>query len=836
MSRINTNVSSLVGRNNLNQANANLAQSLTRLSTGLRINTGADDPAGLIASENLRSDITSIERAISNTDRASQVIATADSALGQVSSLLNDIRGLVTESANAGALSDEQIAANQLQVDSSLEALNRIAQTTEFQGRRLLDGSLDFLTTAGTNSTNISNLQIDQANLGATGSVAVDVEVTTAATQASVDVTGIPVAGTTPAQATANLDFTLNQAATASAVTAGGAFAVDTAAAAATGTFTLTNGNFDISAATAGSAGNNADINVVIADNTTGLGAVFNGTDTITVTLDITNDAANSQVSDVAAAIDADLGAQFVTSNVTSSGVAVDAEATTGGALANGVDAQVDFASTFSAAASDGDNFDVVFTVADTGTGTGITVGGTTDSGTVTVELGAAFNGDLDSIATAITGAGVGVTSAAFTDGSTVLDVTEGDNATAVEQTVTVGGGVAAVAGTLALDVQTTSQTDAFNGFTINATSTAGGANTATATLNTTTNAIDLAIVGDVTGQDIVDAINSLADFTASLDATNSGTGIDLTSSFVQASDSVPGSAPAFAGGVNDEGIDDAVVFELSGADGAEVLSFGIGSSVADIVAGINLVSDATGVTATDGGSGTLNLTSSAFGADAFVDINIISEGTGTNPAGVFTDDLGQGERNAGTDVVASVNGVEATGDGNDISINTATLDLSLTLDSAFTGTASFTVTGGGALFQLGPDVVSNQQARLGIGSVNTARLGGTSGLLFQLGTGGTADLSTDATTAANIVEEAINQVTSLRGRLGAFQRTTLETNQNALNDTLANLTEAESSIRDADFAAETAELTRSQILVQAGTQVLAIANQNPQNVLALLG
>ena len=82
---------------------------------------------------------------------------------------------------------------------------------------------------------------------------------------------------------------------------------------------------------------------------------------------------------------------------------------------------------------------------------------------------------------------------------------------------------------------------------------------------------------------------------------------------------------------------------------------------------------------------------------------------------------------------------------------------------------------------------------------------------------------------------EAINQVTSLRGRLGAFQRTSLETNRNALNDTLVNLTEAESLVRDADFAEETAALTRAQILVQSGTVVLQIANQNPQNVLSLL-
>jgi flagellin len=120
MTRINTNVSSLIAQTNLSRVNSDLQIRLTRLSTGLRINSGKDDPAGLIASENLRRDIISIGKAISNTERANQVIATADSALNQVSNLLNDIRGLVIEAANSGALSDEQIAANQLQVDSSL--------------------------------------------------------------------------------------------------------------------------------------------------------------------------------------------------------------------------------------------------------------------------------------------------------------------------------------------------------------------------------------------------------------------------------------------------------------------------------------------------------------------------------------------------------------------------------------------------------------------------------------------------------------------------------------------------------------------------------------------
>src|SRR5437667_576332 len=109
MTRINTNVGSLIAQKTLTRTSDALQQSLDRLSTGLRINSGKDDPAGLIASENLRRDITSTQVAISNTERANQLISTADSALGQVSGLLNDIRGLVTEAANTGVLSDEQI-------------------------------------------------------------------------------------------------------------------------------------------------------------------------------------------------------------------------------------------------------------------------------------------------------------------------------------------------------------------------------------------------------------------------------------------------------------------------------------------------------------------------------------------------------------------------------------------------------------------------------------------------------------------------------------------------------------------------------------------------------
>ncbi len=176
MTRINTNVSSLTAQKTLQRSNNQLSLALTRLSTGLRINTGKDDPAGLIASESLRSDIVSVQRAITNSERANQLIATADSALGQVSSLLNDIRGLVSEAANTGALSQDQLDANQLQLDSSLEAIDRISQITSFQGRKLLDGSFDFLT-SGVNSSKVQDLRIDQANFGAESKIGISVDI-----------------------------------------------------------------------------------------------------------------------------------------------------------------------------------------------------------------------------------------------------------------------------------------------------------------------------------------------------------------------------------------------------------------------------------------------------------------------------------------------------------------------------------------------------------------------------------------------------------------------------------------------------------------------------------
>jgi len=164
MSRINTNVSSLIAQRVLKSNNNSLNQSLERLSTGLKINKGADNPAGLIANENLRSEKTGISQAIDNAERASNIIGTAEGGLAETSSLLNELQSLVGQAANTGGLSKEELQANQLQVDSILGSINRISGATAFQGAKLLNGNYAYSTSSVATSA-FGNIQINAARL-----------------------------------------------------------------------------------------------------------------------------------------------------------------------------------------------------------------------------------------------------------------------------------------------------------------------------------------------------------------------------------------------------------------------------------------------------------------------------------------------------------------------------------------------------------------------------------------------------------------------------------------------------------------------------------------------
>ncbi len=191
MTRINTNVGATRGLRNLNKANSKLDSAIQRLSTGSQINSGKDNPSGLIGSEKLRFQVTTIEQSIKNSNRASNVIATADGALGEISGLLNQIRGLVQEGLNSGALSDTEIEANQLQIDTALSAINRISSNTTFGGDKLIDGSKGFNTSfTAANAAKISDFQVNEALLGTSSSISVDATVTSAAEKAELRYSG----------------------------------------------------------------------------------------------------------------------------------------------------------------------------------------------------------------------------------------------------------------------------------------------------------------------------------------------------------------------------------------------------------------------------------------------------------------------------------------------------------------------------------------------------------------------------------------------------------------------------------------------------------------------
>ncbi len=101
---------------------------------------------------------------------------------------------------------------------------------------------------------------------------------------------------------------------------------------------------------------------------------------------------------------------------------------------------------------------------------------------------------------------------------------------------------------------------------------------------------------------------------------------------------------------------------------------------------------------------------------------------------------------------------------------------------------------------------------------------------------GGWASLAADPVKSLEIIDRAIEDVSSLRANIGAFQANMLETNANSLTVAIENITKTESYIRDADMAKESTNFSKNQILVQAGTSMLAQANQLSQGALSLIG
>jgi len=853
MTRINTNISALTANLNLANSNNSLQTTLTRLSTGLRINTAADNPSGMIAAADLGVDISNSNQAVSNSQAANQMISTADSALSQIQSLLTTIASLVTAAANTSAMSSSQIAANQLQIDSSLSAINNIAQTTSFQGQNLLNGNLAIQTSPGTNSGAIQNLNVTQVSLGTLSSMPVQINVTGLAKQAQISATvndglasdnvasgtlifgdggtltvtapigsgasanGIQInfvesSTITPGTASAAFDGaanTLNITVSSSGVTTGKTIADainnDT-------TFTATAGGASALGYTAGTD-TRTDGNITVNTNDGGslvIDSLMNGAgDTATVTI---NETATTPA-----------GAPSVAYNTTTHVLTVNVNNDAKTSLANIATAINNYAETtglkpFSATVATAGNFNTIVNLTN-----GIAPDGVGTSGTATTPSAFTFTGAsggtlvLDGIGGLNNGAQIVINEVSATTPSTAqwnASGNSGDGILTLNLAVNGGTGVGNVWSTTDINNLLAKATTP-TGATVAAPFTAQ----AGATIAATGGAGD-----DITGA-------------APVAQTTPGvTGI--TTGFPTLGSALSGGlgiAGEIQGGTGTPGLTGKLDLQVSGNAGGQLFSFlpGAASTAAAMATALNVYSNATGVQAVAIGDQLL-FNSVGYGSAAKVSVKIVNDGT---TGGTFTSSL-SAPNATGTDISATVNGIAATGQGNNVTLNTPGLGFSAALDPNMLTVGEnvdFNVTGGGALFQLGPTVTPAEQYNLGLQSVDTSTLGGTVGRLYEIGSGYDASLTSNTAKAAQIIKAALDNVTSLRGQLGAFETATIDTNISTLNSAVTNLTAAQSSIQDADFATESANLSREQILVQSGTTVAGIASSTPANVLSLL-
>ncbi|WP_308127867.1 flagellin N-terminal helical domain-containing protein [Modestobacter italicus] len=209
---VNNNIAALNSYRNLSVTDSQMSKSLEKLSSGFRINRAADDAAGLAISEGLRSQIGGLKVAVRNTQDGVSVVQTAEGALTETHSILQRMRDLSVQASNSGSLNDDAKKNIQSEVSQLKSELDRIATTTNFNGKQLLDGNYNTSFQVGSNAGETIGVSIATA-MGANG--------------LGVDGVDVSVAGT----ATTGTQTTNAAASTASVSTVGAANDYTTAAA-----------------------------------------------------------------------------------------------------------------------------------------------------------------------------------------------------------------------------------------------------------------------------------------------------------------------------------------------------------------------------------------------------------------------------------------------------------------------------------------------------------------------------------------------------------------------------------------------------------------------------
>jgi flagellin len=162
------NISAIYAENNLNSTQASLQNTLTQLSSGSRINSGADDAAGLSLANGLQANSTALTQSATNASEGVGLLQVADGALSQVTNLLNRAVTLATEASN-GTLNTAQSSAADSEFQSILDEISNIGSTTTYNGQQVFGGSFQIFTGDGTKGGGFA----DTITLGALSSAAV---------------------------------------------------------------------------------------------------------------------------------------------------------------------------------------------------------------------------------------------------------------------------------------------------------------------------------------------------------------------------------------------------------------------------------------------------------------------------------------------------------------------------------------------------------------------------------------------------------------------------------------------------------------------------------------
>lgn len=173
--RINTNLDSVIGVNNLTRTNSRLSTNFSRLSSGLRINKAADDAAGLAVSESLRSQVVGLRQAVRNTNDGISIIQTGEGALNEIHNNLSRLRELAVQAAS-GTLNDPERSYINTEASQILQEIDRLANVTAFNGLALLNGQ-------STTGTGTISLEV-QVGIFNTSNDRISVTVSSARTEA----------------------------------------------------------------------------------------------------------------------------------------------------------------------------------------------------------------------------------------------------------------------------------------------------------------------------------------------------------------------------------------------------------------------------------------------------------------------------------------------------------------------------------------------------------------------------------------------------------------------------------------------------------------------------